>query len=108
MPLYEYECGACGHRLEIIQKFSDGPPDACPKCGKGPLQRLLSSPAIQFKGTGWYVTDYAGKGRSSESSSESSRGETKPAAKSDSTTTSESGGETKKSDAPASPPAKAE
>ena len=61
MPLYEYECGACGHRFEIIQKFSDGPPDACPKCGKGPLQRQQSSPAFQFKGTGWYVTDYAGR-----------------------------------------------
>ena len=64
MPLYEYECDACGHRFEIIQKFSDGPPDACPKCGKGPVQRLQSSPAIQFKGTGWYITDYAGKGKS--------------------------------------------
>jgi len=106
MPLYEYECGACGHRFEIIQKFSDGPPDACPKCGKGPLQRLLSSPAIQFKGTGWYVTDYAGKGRSSESS----KSEAKPGAKSDAntSTSSDSGGDTKKSDAPASPPAKTE
>ena len=68
MPLYEYECEACGHRFEIIQKFSDGPPDVCPKCGKGPLQRLQSSPAFQFKGTGWYVTDYAQKGKSGESS----------------------------------------
>jgi putative FmdB family regulatory protein len=109
MPLYEYECGACGHRFEIIQKFSDGPPDACPKCGKGPLQRLLSSPAIQFKGTGWYVTDYAGKGKSGESSkSDSSKSDSKPAAKTDSgsgSTSSEGGGETKKSDAPASTPA---
>jgi putative FmdB family regulatory protein len=106
MPLYEYECGACGHRFEIIQKFSDGPPDACPKCGKGPLQRLFSSPAIQFKGTGWYVTDYAGKGRGSESS----KSDTKPAASTDSgsSTTADSGGETKKSDAPASTPAKTE
>ena len=110
MPLYEYECGACGHRFEIIQKFSDGPPDACPKCGKGPLQRLLSSPAIQFKGTGWYVTDYAAKGRGSDKSSESSKSETKPAAKSDTAGSSsgDSGGETKKSDAPASAPAKTE
>ena len=66
MPLYEYECEReNGRRFEIIQKFSDGPPDTCPKCGKGPLQRLQSSPAIQFKGTGWYVTDYAGKGKDS-------------------------------------------
>jgi len=98
MPLYEYECGACGHRVEIIQKFSDGPPDACPKCGKGPLQRQQSSPAFQFKGTGWYVTDYAAKGRGSEKGSESDKGDAKPAAKSD------AGGETKKTDAPASTP----
>lgn len=106
MPLYEYECGACGHRFEIIQKFSDGPPEACPKCGKGPLQRLLSSPAIQFKGTGWYVTDYAGKGRSEASKS----GEAKAAAKSDSgsSTSSDGGGDSKKSDAPSSTPAKTE
>ena len=107
MPLYEYECGACGHRFEIIQKFSDGPPEACPKCAKGPLQRLQSSPAFQFKGTGWYVTDYAGKGKSG---GEASDKDAKPAAKSDSSGgTSESGGESKKSegeskksDAPAS------
>ena len=106
MPLYEYECGACGHRFEIIQKFSDGPPDACPKCGKGPLQRLLSSPAIQFKGTGWYVTDYAGKGKSSDSN----KSDAKPAAKSDasSSTSADSGGDTKKSDAPAPTPSKTE
>jgi putative FmdB family regulatory protein len=102
MPLYEYECDACGHRFEIIQKFSDGPPDACPQCGKGPLQRLLSSPAIQFKGTGWYVTDYAGKGKSSEKGS----GESKPAEKGDKPA-ADSGGtsETKKSDTPAAAPA---
>jgi putative FmdB family regulatory protein len=106
MPLYEYACGACGHRFEIIQKFSDGAPDACPKCGKGPLQRLLSSPAIQFKGTGWYVTDYAGKGKSSDSS----KSDAKPAGKSDSgtSTSADSGGDTKKSDAPASTPSKTE
>ena len=62
MPLYEYECTACGHRFERIQKFSDAPADTCPKCGKKSVQKLLSSPAIQFKGTGWYITDYAKKG----------------------------------------------
>ena len=97
MPLYEYACDACGHRLEIIQKFSDGPPDACPKCGKGSLQRQQSSPAIQFKGTGWYVTDYAGKGKSGSEKSES---ESKPAAaKSEAGGDTSSGGETKTSDA---------
>lgn len=59
MPLYEYECDACGKRFERIQKFSDPPIEVCPNCGKGPVRKLLSSPAIQFKGTGWYVTDYA-------------------------------------------------
>ena len=64
MPLYEYQCDACGKRFEVIQKFSDGPVEACRNCGKGPVHRLLSSPAIQFKGSGWYITDYAQKGKS--------------------------------------------
>jgi len=57
MPLYEYECDACGHRFEKIQKFSDPLEDTCPKCG-GPVHKLMSSPAIQFKGSGFYITDY--------------------------------------------------
>jgi putative FmdB family regulatory protein len=61
MPLYEYQCGKCSHRFEKIQKFTDPAPDACPVCGEGPVTRLPSSPAIQFKGTGWYITDYAKK-----------------------------------------------
>ena len=61
MPIYEFECDACGERFEVIQKFSDPQLDTCTKCGKGPVRRLLSSPAIQFKGSGWYVTDYAKK-----------------------------------------------
>ncbi len=69
MPIYEYECLANGHRFEVIQKFSDPPVAYCTVCGK-PVQRLLSAPAIQFKGTGWYVTDYAGKGKSESSSSD--------------------------------------
>ncbi|MEJ2006966.1 MAG: zinc ribbon domain-containing protein [Acidobacteriota bacterium] len=60
MPLYEYRCEKCGSRIEKIQKFSDPPLTTCEKCG-GELARLLSAPAIQFKGTGWYVTDYARK-----------------------------------------------
>ena len=64
MPLYEYECDACGRRFEVIQKFSDPPVATCTECGSGPVRRLLSSPAIQFKGTGWYITDYAKKGTS--------------------------------------------
>jgi putative FmdB family regulatory protein len=62
MPLYEYECGACGKRFELIRKFSDGPVDVCTLCGQGPVTRLFSSPAIQFKGSGFYITDYAKKG----------------------------------------------
>ena len=67
MPLYEYECDACGRRFEVIRKFSESELNACTLCGKGPVRRLLSSPAIQFKGTGWYVTDYSSKGKSGES-----------------------------------------
>ena len=70
MPLYEYECEACGGRFEVIQKFSEIT-EQCRKCGKGPVRRLMSSPAIQFKGSGFYNTDYAQKGKSgSESSGE--------------------------------------
>ena len=69
MPLYEYECDACGQRFEKIQKFSDAPADTCAKCGKGPVHRLLSSPAIQFKGSGWYITDYSQKGKPGKSDS---------------------------------------
>jgi putative FmdB family regulatory protein len=61
MPLYEYECEACSHRFEVIRKFSDPPLEQCTKCG-GVVRKLLSSPAIQFKGSGWYITDYARKG----------------------------------------------
>jgi putative FmdB family regulatory protein len=61
MPLYEYQCDACGFRFEVIQRFSDPPVENCQSCG-GPVRKLLSSPAIQFKGSGWYVTDYARKG----------------------------------------------
>jgi putative FmdB family regulatory protein len=60
VPLYEYQCPSCG-RFEVIQKFADAPLGACPTCAQ-PVQKLLSAPAFQFKGTGWYVTDYARKG----------------------------------------------
>ena len=59
MPLYEYQCGRCG-RFEVIRKFSDAPLTLCPTCGQE-IQKLFSAPAIQFKGTGWYITDYARK-----------------------------------------------
>ena len=60
MPLYEYECEKCGHRFEKIQKFSDPPVKTCPRC-EGKVKKLPSAPAIQFKGSGWYITDYARK-----------------------------------------------
>jgi putative FmdB family regulatory protein len=60
MPLYEYQCEACGHRFERIVKFSDPPIETCPSCG-GRVHKQVSSPACQFKGTGWYITDYAKK-----------------------------------------------
>lgn len=60
MPLYEYECRKCSAHTEVIQKMTDKPLTKCPKCG-GRLEKLLSAAAIQFKGAGWYVTDYAGK-----------------------------------------------
>ncbi len=96
MPLYEYQCEACGARFELIRKFSDPPLEKCPTCGQGPVQKLVSSPAFQFKGSGWYVTDYARKsgsdsGGDSKKTGESStsKTETSPAAK-DSSSTKES------------------
>jgi len=83
MPLYEYSCQKCGGVFEVIQKFSDAPLVTHEGCG-GKVERLLSPPALQFKGTGWYVTDYAGKNgqRGNGKSSESKKSEvtTTPAA----------------------------
>jgi putative FmdB family regulatory protein len=93
MPLYEYECESCHNRFERIQKFSDPPIDTCPVCGKGPVKKLLSSPAIQFKGSGWYITDYAKKSSSDGGSSATSTSGDK---KSDKTEKTDS---TKKTDA---------
>lgn len=76
MPLYEYQCDACGHRFESIQKFSDPPIEQCPKCGAA-VRKLQSAPAIQFKGSGWYITDYAKK----ESVAAGTNGEAAPASK---------------------------
>lgn len=107
MPLYEYQCDACDHRFERIQKFSDAPLTECPACG-GPVRKLVSSPAIQFKGSGFYITDYARSGQSSSSSSSSSEKSTKteksdkPAAETSSTASSSSGDAAKAPAAPAS------
>lgn len=63
MPIYEYECQQCRHRVELIQKHSDAPLEQCPKC-QGVMRKLMAAPAIQFKGSGWYITDYSDKGKS--------------------------------------------
>jgi putative FmdB family regulatory protein len=72
MPLYEYQCKKCGHIFEKIVKFSDKPIKKCPECG-GSVEQTISAPAVQFKGSGWYVTDYAKKSQSSSSSSDGGR-----------------------------------
>lgn len=77
MPIYEYECKKCHHRFERIQKFSDPHVKKCPECG-GAVELVLSAPAVQFKGSGWYVTDY---GKSTSSASSSKNGESKKEAK---------------------------
>ena len=84
MPLYEYACQKCGERLEVIQKLSDPPYTHCPKCS-GELRKLISSPAIQFKGSGFYKTDYAtpSKSESKESKQSKESKESKPDSKSD-------------------------
>ncbi|MGE5322901.1 MAG: FmdB family zinc ribbon protein [Actinomycetota bacterium] len=68
MPIYEYVCKKCHHRFEKIQKFSDPKIKKCPEC-RGPVEQAIHAPAVQFKGTGWYVTDYAKKSDSKDSSS---------------------------------------
>ncbi|HEY7292538.1 MAG TPA: FmdB family zinc ribbon protein [Vicinamibacterales bacterium] len=95
MPLYEYECEKCGHRFEKIQKFSDPPIETCPKCGSR-VRKLMSSPAIQFKGSGWYITDYAKK--DSSPSGKTERAETKSESKSDSTSDSKTDSTSSKTD----------
>lgn len=68
MPIYEYQCKTCKHRFEKIQQFSDRPVRKCPQCG-GPVEKLLSKSSVQFKGSGWYATDYARKGSAGDSGS---------------------------------------
>lgn len=70
MPIYEFECQKCKAHTEVFQKMSDKPPTKCDKCG-GRLEKLVSASAIQFKGSGWYVTDYAGNGRKAAEKAES-------------------------------------
>ena len=73
MPIYEYQCQSCGHHEEVMQRMSDDPLTVCPECG-GPYKKLVSAPAFQFKGSGWYVTDYARKGGASSGGGSTSGG----------------------------------
>jgi putative FmdB family regulatory protein len=98
MPLYEFECEACKTRFERIQKFTDANPDACPACGEGPVRKLPSSPAIQFKGSGFYITDYAKK-----SSSEASSGSKSGGGEKSTSGDGKSGGDSKSGDGGSTP-----
>ena len=94
MPLYEYECQKCGRRTEKIENFSGPHLKKCPHCG-GKVERQMSAPAIQFKGSGWYVTDYAGKNSSAETGGKNSDSGSKDGSAKESTSTESSSKETK-------------
>jgi putative FmdB family regulatory protein len=102
MPLYEYECENCGHRFEVIQKFSDPPLTECPKC-QGEVRKLPSSPAIQFKGSGFYITDYARKNSTGAGSAKTDASSSGDKSSADKSTASSSDGGSTKSDTPATP-----
>jgi putative FmdB family regulatory protein len=95
MPLYEYECKKCHHRFERIQSFAARHTKKCPECG-GPVEQMISAPAVQFKGSGWYVTDYPKKSGAPASSDSGSKAESKSDSK------SESKSESKKDEKPKS------
>lgn len=88
MPIYEYECSLCGHRLEAFQKMSDAPLINCPECNKPNLQKLISAAGFQLKGTGWYATDFRNKGKPE---AQSAKKHTSKDTKTDSTTKTDSG-----------------
>ena len=96
MPLYEYQCKKCKHKFEKIQKFSDPPIRKCPECGS-PVEKVMHAPAVQFKGTGWYVTDYGGKDKSEKSKIEG--GSDKASAEKKETTAKEDGAKGKDKEA---------
>lgn len=103
MPLYEYQCKKCKHKFEKIQKFSDPPVRKCPECGS-PVEKIMHAPAVQFKGSGWYVTDYGGKQTTDTPKSEDSSEKSDKAEKKD-TSSKEDGAKSKEKD---STPKKAE
>ena len=77
MPIYEYECGVCGHRLEVLQRLGEPAPSGCPACGKGALRKLMSAAGFRLSGGGWYETDFKTDGKRNIA------GDAKPDAKSD-------------------------
>jgi putative FmdB family regulatory protein len=80
MPIYEYRCAACGHKLEALQKFTEAPLSACPVCGKEALAKLVSLAGFQLKGTGWYATDFKGSGAKPAAKPDAGKdGESRPA-----------------------------
>lgn len=109
MPIYEYQCDACGHKLETLQKISEKPLKDCPECGKPALRKLVSAAAFQLKGTGWYVTDFRDKGAKKKTGTKDADKTVSDSGKAEK---SGGGGDGKKSDAkaaaePAAKPAKA-
>ncbi|MEO8035081.1 MAG: FmdB family zinc ribbon protein [Acidobacteriota bacterium] len=105
MPLFEYQCQSCGERIEVIQRHDAPPPGQCEKCG-GALKKLLSAPAIQFKGSGFYKTDYASASSAAPSSSKSDSGSSgEPSSAKPAETKSDSKSESKSE---SKPPAKSE
>ena len=95
VPLYEYECQDCHFRFEKLQRLSDPPPPKCPECG-GKISQLLSAPAVQFKGSGWYVTDYARRSPALESKSGERKAEAKTETKAETKTEKKKDGAGKK------------
>lgn len=81
MPIYEYECQACGHVLDALQKISDDPLKHCPTCGEEALKKLLSAPRFRLKGSGWYETDFKDKNRRNIASDDSGEGKKAATAK---------------------------
>jgi putative FmdB family regulatory protein len=102
MPLYEYQCDACGRRFELIRKFSDDPLEECPHCGAaGAVRKLMSSPAFQFKGSGWYITDYTKKNQATSEASDSNGDKEKGAPAKEKSASGDKPATTEKADAPA-------
>jgi putative FmdB family regulatory protein len=101
MPLYEYQCQKCKHRFEKIQKYSDKMLKKCPECG-GLIEQMVSAPAVQFKGSGWYVTDYPKKSSAADSSSAESEGGSKESKESKDSKDTKETKDSKKDDKPKS------